>query len=134
MHSSWTNFRFVSVQLQMHTLSRSISNPQVAFAVHQKHLANLDKTVTATLKMKSYVYQSEIKGMWPVCKRKHKQQLLLVLNRTPIYHDRKISGPGGKVGAKLKGQLLIQRRIFQAEPRASLTLRIGSCSSVKSQS
>ena len=34
---------------------KQISNPQVAFAVHQKQPGNLNEAVTATLEIESYV-------------------------------------------------------------------------------
>ena len=44
--------------LAVNAYLKQISNPQVAFAVRQKHPANLDEAVTATLEMESYVDQS----------------------------------------------------------------------------
>ena len=41
--------------LAINAYLKQISNPQVAFAVRQKHPANLDEAVTATLEMESYV-------------------------------------------------------------------------------
>ena len=40
---------------------KQISNPQVAFAVHQKQPENLDDEVNATLEMESYVNQTGVK-------------------------------------------------------------------------
>ena len=50
--------------LAINAYLKQISNPQVAFAVRQKHPGNLDEAVTATLEMESYVvYQSAgVKG------------------------------------------------------------------------
>ena len=61
--------------LAVNAYLKQISNPQAAFAVHQKHPVNLDEGVTATLEMESYVVDHarvrELRGVWLVYKRKH---------------------------------------------------------------
>ena len=47
--------------LAVNVYLKQISNPQVAFAVHQKQPENLDDAVTATLEMESYVNQTGVK-------------------------------------------------------------------------